>query len=347
MPLIVLDHKPNFLARKLESLGYTNLVRVRDGETVAFREFNVSCYAPFAKHNFHECEVGNLIDSALIVECNGVSALNANDNTPTVETAQMLREKFGEFDLAMLNYNAAGPYPSCFDNLSQEEKVSEHHRILRRNFDLVVSLLDALEPRAFLPFAGAYVLGGKERHKNEYLGTTTWDECAEYVSGLRPDLKCVTLREGTSYDLQTQESDRDYQRIDTGEMKRYIEEELASIEYPYEGDERPDADGLLADLEKASAGMKGRMERFGIRSDCAVSIDVFGRTFQIYPEFSEVSDEPAEKRLECRLDERILARILSRSSHWNNAEIGGHINFVRVPNVYQPDLHTGLQFLHL
>ena len=69
------------------------------------------------------------------------------------------------------------PYPSCFDNFSDDEKLREHLPVLMRNFDHVVSLLETLQPKAFLPFAGAYVLGGKQHFKNAYLGTTTWDEC--------------------------------------------------------------------------------------------------------------------------------------------------------------------------
>jgi hypothetical protein len=51
--------------------------------------------------------------------------------------------------------------------------------------------------------------------------------------------------------------------------------------------------------------------------------------------------------LTCSLDSRLMRRILDRVSHWNNAEIGCHIQFVRTPNSYEPDLHTALQFLHL
>ena len=32
-------------------------------------------------------------------------------------------KKFKKIDLALLNYNAAGPYPSCFDNLNEKEKI--------------------------------------------------------------------------------------------------------------------------------------------------------------------------------------------------------------------------------
>ena len=35
-------------------------------------------------------------------------------------------------DLALLGYNAAGPYPSCFENLSENERKDEHHRILKK-----------------------------------------------------------------------------------------------------------------------------------------------------------------------------------------------------------------------
>ena len=32
-----------------------------------------------------------------------------------------------------------------------------------------------------MPFAGSYIIGGKNYKKNKYLGTTTWDECADYL----------------------------------------------------------------------------------------------------------------------------------------------------------------------
>ena len=47
------------------------------------------------------------------------------------------------------------------------------------------------------------------------------------------------------------------------------------------------------------------------------------------------------------LDERLLNRILDRKSHWNNAEIGCHIEIDRKPNIYEIDSHTMMQFFHL
>ena len=39
-----------------------------------------------------------------------------------------------------------------------------------------------------------------------------------------------------------------------------------------------------------------------------------------------------KRTLECKMDNRLLRRILDRKSHWNNAEIGTHISFRRNPN---------------
>ena len=47
------------------------------------------------------------------------------------------------------------------------------------------------------------------------------------------------------------------------------------------------------------------------------------------------------------MDFKLLRRILDRKSHWNNAEIGAHINFERSPNKMDVDAHTSLSFLHL
>ena len=346
--LIVLDHGPNFLIKKLTSLGYTNLIKIKDRQTVKYKEFDLSMFAPFAKHNFHEATIGNLIDSALLIACDGVSALNANDNTPTVESALMLRNEFGPITLAMLNYNAAGPYPSCFDNLTNDEKIFENTRVIERNFLHVKSLIDAMCPTFILPFAGAYVLGGDFHYKNSYLGTTTWDECAKWLNekNIEPT-KVVLLRENDTLDIKNGTSDKPYIPLDTNEMNRYIQNDLSKIKYPHQLESVPEESQLIKDIEASSIEMKKRMERFGIVSEFKVSLSVFGKNYQIYPSYKPIDMLGNENTLCCKLDERLLRKIMDRQSHWNNAEIGAHISFIRTPNKYEPDLHTGLQFFHL
>lgn len=347
VPLVVLDHGPNFLIKKLQALGHHNLLRVQDGQTVQFKELSLTLFAPFAKHNFHDAKVGNLIDSALVVACDGVRAFNANDNTPNLEACTMLRERFGTLDLAMLNYNAAGPYPSCFDNLSRDEKISESRRVLQRNFANARGLLAELRPRAVLPFAGAYVLGGSLHEKNAYLGTASWDEFGAYLRQAElPETAVVLLREGHTLDIASGQADQPYTPVDSAAVQQHIASELATLRYPYQDDAAPDAAVLVADIARAAEAMKGRMARFEIQSEFSVQLDAAGQRCQIYPHYSAQppSDGPI---LRCSMDDRLLRRILDRQAYWNNAEIGAHISFHRAPNRYEPDLHLGLQFFHL
>jgi UDP-MurNAc hydroxylase len=347
IPIIALEHGHNFLRKKLLELGYNNLVLIKDGETVAFKEFTITLFAPFTRNNFHEAEVGNLIDSAMVIECAGVKAFNANDNTPTPETCIELKQRFGTIDLAMINYNAAGPYPSSFANLSNSEKRNEHDRILDRNISYMHNLVETLAPRMVLPFAGAYILGGQLSRLNEFLGTTTWDVCAQKLNEIGlTSTEVVRLREHDVLNIESGDSSPEYVPIDPEHMKQYIQQ-ISHDEYPYELDSMPNSDQIITDLETASDRMRQRMSRAGISSDRIVTIDVDGKPIQIHPTFSTDIDLNATPRLACSLDSRLLRRILDRVSHWNNAEIGCHIEFNRVPNEYQPDLHTALQFLHL
>lgn len=347
LPMIVLEHGPNFLRRKLMELGYQNLILIKDGETVSYKEFEITLFAPFTKHNFHEAQIGNLIDSAMLISCNGIKALNANDNTPTPETCVELQQKFGTLDLAMINYNAAGPYPASFNNLSDDEKRSEHDRILNRNIAYMHNLVETLKPRMVLPFAGAYILGGKLGRLNDFLGTTTWDVCAKKLQDLGlSSTNVVRLREHDVLDIGTGTTNREYVPLSNEHLKSYIQQ-VGNDSYPYENDAMPDSAQLLNDLEIACDRMRERMSRIGIATSQIVTIEVDGKKVQIHPTFSLSAESLQAPRLDCKLDQRLLRRILDKTSHWNNAEIGCHVEFNRVPNEYQPDLHTALQFLHL
>ena len=161
-------------------MGYENLIEIKNNETKLFNEFKLTVYKPFSKHIFEESLLGNLIDSALVLDDGISKAINFNDNTPDLNSCKMLNKKFKKIDFAMLNYNAAGPYPSCFNNLSIKMKKIEHRRILKRNFDHLCKIIPILNPKTILPFAGSYILGGKHHYKNSYLGTTTLEDCAKY-----------------------------------------------------------------------------------------------------------------------------------------------------------------------
>jgi len=341
IPLIILNEGPNFLKKNLIKKGYNNFIEIKNDQTVHFKEFKLTAYKPFTKHIFEESLLGNLIDSALVLENDNVTAINFNDNQPDEKACFFLNNKFKKIDLAMLNYNAAGPYPSCFENFTTEQKINENKRILKRNFDHLCSIIPILKPKSVLPFAGSYIIGGKNYFKNEYLGTTTWDECADYLKNeLKFNSKVFCLRENQTYDIKNQKQLEKYERLDVDQMKKYIQS-IKNKKYEYENDIMPDKPKLLAEIKIASEKFIERVKKFNIQLKSNVFIKIDDQNIQI------IKGQDLDRNLYCDMDQRLLSRILNRKAHWNNAEIGTHINFRRVPNKMDPDVHTCMSFFHV
>ena len=163
IPLIILDEGPNFLKKNLLKKGYTNLIEIKDGETKKFNELNLTIYKAFCGHIYEESLLGNLIDSAIVINEKDITAINFNDNSPDENACIRLKKKFGKIDLAMLKYNGAGPYPSCFNNLEEKEKKHESERVILRKYEHLCKIIPALEAKSVLPFAGSYIIGGNKK----------------------------------------------------------------------------------------------------------------------------------------------------------------------------------------
>ena len=341
IPIIILDEGPNFLKKNLLNKGYKNLIEIKNNQSVRFKEFNLSLFKPFIGHIYEESLLGNLVDSAMVINDNNTTAINFNDNTPTEKACIELKKKFKNIDLVMLNYNAAGPYPSCFSNLSEEEKIAENKRILKRNFDYLCTIIPLLEPKSVMPFAGSYIIGGKNFKKNKYLGTTTWDECADYLKkNLTKKTNIVCLRENQIFDILNQKNHEKYEKLDLKKMDDYIDT-LKDHKYDYENDSMPDANKMISDINLAKDRLLEKSQKFKIQLKTNVFININGEKINI------LKGSDKERILECSMDSRLLRRILDRKSHWNNAEIGTHIDFLRNPNKMEPDVHTIMSFFHL
>ena len=47
------------------------------------------------------------------------------------------------------------------------------------------------------------------------------------------------------------------------------------------------------------------------------------------------------------LSKKQFAALMSRELHWNNAQIGFHLQFERTPNEYCKEIYKSLNFLHM
>jgi UDP-MurNAc hydroxylase len=361
IPIFILDAPPNFLRKSLQGLGFTNVVTIVPETPYYFGPFELTLFEPFARHVYHEAEIGNLIDSALLLRAEGVSVLNANDNALSEEAARDIHKRFGPFTVAQLNYNAAGPFPSCFDNLSEPEKSERHRVVLNRNLAQMVRITEILDCEYLMPFAGAYVIGGKEWRKNRTLGTTTWDEAAAYAhTHSQGAIKPLVLNEGLTFDLKTRTIiNGTYRPIDVDVQNAYIAETLSRHRYPYEEDaslqglsDKALSTCLRPFLVQARQSLWRAQERFSHQNPWTLAICLADGYFTFRfdtneSEFTALETSLPEPFLRCELDLRLLTQILERKAHWNSAEIGCHINFYRQPDQYLPDIHTLMSFFTL
>jgi UDP-MurNAc hydroxylase len=308
-PIIILyEDKYNFARKVLDRIGSWEYLLIKDHETKELGPFKLTMFGPFTKHPFTECEIGNVVDSALLVEVGGYSILNTNDNTPSVEAAYELMSKYGSPTIAQLNYNSAGPYPACFDNLSAEAKKAEADKNVERQLNHMVKVARILGPELVMPFAGAYKLGGEFEWMNPFLGTTTPDHVRKYFQENANCYDILLLKEGESYNLEHE--------------------------------------FFLFRLTKARAKLWEAQKRFNYVPDLRVSINgIFAFRFDQENPLAHTGSL-AEPYLKCTMKPEMLSKILNRECHWNNAEIGCHIRFERVPNTYLPDVHTLMSFFH-
>jgi UDP-MurNAc hydroxylase len=188
-----------FMPQHLWRMGFTKLHELPDHNAGNVAAFIVTMFGPFCKHPHHDCEVGNVVDSALLVEADGHRILNCNDNTMSLEAAEAFRKDYGQVDVAQLNSNAAGPYPACFVNLSHDEKLAERDRILKLQTDHMVEVARILGAKVVQPFAGAYKLGYGQEHLNQYLPVWPAERIAAYLE--ERDVRALAMREGETLDL--------------------------------------------------------------------------------------------------------------------------------------------------
>jgi UDP-MurNAc hydroxylase len=333
--VVFLDHEPNYLKRKLEGLGFTNLVGLKDHEKRAFGPFLVTMLAPFVGNLFHDSVIGNILDSSLVIEADDFQVLNGNDNPPTLEAAEKLYESFGAFDLVQLVDSCAGPYPACFTNLTAEEKISERDRILTRHLELMIECAKILKARYFQPFAGHYQLGGKLQKLNPYLAV--YEPLAVAVQVQQAGIPALYLKEGDSFDSKTGATT--IRRTCRTDRVKW-EQKVKRIPYDYERFPFLSHDELSVLKEKALERLRRKQKEWNCYPSWIVIIN--GSGFSLAGEH-----ESGENHIWFEMDERLLGAILKREAHWNNAEVGCHMEIHREPNVYDPDIHLLLCSLHV
>jgi UDP-MurNAc hydroxylase len=294
--------------------------------------------------------------------------------------------QYPRVDLLLVGYSGAGPYPQCFTSLPIDARRAAAAAKKLSFLMQAEQYIEALRPRWYMPFAGTYALGGRLAPLNDLRGVPELSEAASWLeasSAVRATgARGVLLDPWGSFDLEHECLSGPYTPPDPHAKSAYVRDILAHRQLDYEDDPQPSLAELLDLLPAAYARLETKRAEIGFRSvvtlivpltdGTSACISLAGEGWRRRDDGSAYSQDPPGERpalaahagdgrpasqslsqhdppyLCVRTDPRLLKRLLSgpKHAHWNNAEIGSHLEFARQPDVFERGLHHVLSYFH-
>jgi len=355
-PVIICGFGHPWLKLALEKLGFP-VIEVKPGDCFEIAPgTRVWMYESFTNNPLTpDTETPNVIDSAIVVEGDRWAILNANDNMPDAKACRGLRERFGRFDLALLPYCGAGEYPSCFRNLTFEQKLAGEARVINAYLDRFEENVRILQPKMVLPCAGDYIIGGPMVDKNRYLGIPPVKRVVERSTKL--GYNTVLPKEGDIVNVELRSVEHTLPAYEGITQDEY-EQRIRGIPYWFEQAFAIDPDhqvNLFPLMRAARLRLWEYQDLYDWHQPYRVMIkteDSHENCFlfdYVAPEILKVSpqDIPDKPYLIIYLSYGKLLALLTRHLNWNSAGIGCHIEFYRDPEYYQPEVFALLPYLQI
>ena len=369
IPILIHEFPQKFLKKNIERLGFKveeipNNKRTKLGKTsiniIAADNCDPEVCSRVFGCNFNSTQFGtNQVDTFSIIDNDEQVIVNSNDCPFEIgqNTAKMIKEEYPTIDLFLVGYTGASDYPCNYDIELSEKKAEAQKKKIKR-LQNAVDYIRIFDPKYYMPFAGRYVLGGKLTPLMEYKGESTLDEAYNYLLQNidQEKNKGIVLNVKSYFDIDTKEISEKYIPENKEDREKYIQNVLSKLKLDYEEDPYPNLDLVLELIQKAYDRFERHRKMINYSTDTVLlikldeqnilKISADGRGFEIIK-----SDELGnfQKYLYLSLDMRLFYEILQNpeKAHWNNAELGCHISWKRVPNIYDRSLMYCLNFFHV
>ncbi|QLG64316.1 MBL fold metallo-hydrolase [Halorarum salinum] len=377
-PVLIHDYATDFLRQNVERLGFDvqelpHDERIHLGGDLHLNVLGADNCDPEVCGNYFGCgwwmegasdrttDGSTQIDSMGVFDDGENVLVNANDcRWPLSERAcNVVKERYGEIDMLLMQYSAANFYPQCMDDYTPKEKREAREEVIREMYGDAEGFINALEPRYVMPFAGSYTLSGALTDRNEYVASPSRQEARDHFATsdtVEPDhTEAVLVNSGEWFDVDTGEQSAPYTPVDPTQKLQYIQNVLSEASFPHEGDEMPTVADFEELLDPAYEHFDQKRRDIQWESDTTVLLElVDGAVASLSMEgdgwevISEREARQVDEYVRMNMDPRLLHRILKgpKYAHFNNAQIGSHIGFEKDPDVYERPLYYSMSFLH-
>jgi UDP-MurNAc hydroxylase len=350
--VIIPTYSKKWLKRAILNCGIKEdkVIEIPNNKVIGFKDFKITM---FVADYCNPTICGSAItcgstprnrtanDSVALFESDGQRILNANDAL-AVQTAQKIWPLIGEIDLLLGHYGGAGPYPQCFIDIDSETKI-EKARITGHIFvDRLIKTADILKAKFTMPYAGQYVLGGSLSVLNKYRSVIPLEEVLLKIKDSRVS-NPISLMPFSEFDLTNPNLDNEWKEPSTVVLNEYIKKISLNL-YPYQKVENDWSD-IKSSLDRALTRVKAEIDLFlleggnGSESSITIKTANIKTSLNIFRKKTIISENPIfENSTEIKVDQRLLKRMIVRRPnysgftqyHFNQAEIGSHLEWARV-----------------
>lgn len=368
IPILIHSYDEPFLKTNLIKLG-RKVIELKHGERFTCGEdLSIYIYAsddcdPEICFKFFGCgkskslDGGSTgIDTMSIFESSEFCVLNVNDCPYELSKIALSRvlANHKSVDLLLVGYAGAGSFPQCWSCYSDEEKLNKYGIQKKNKFlNMGLDYINKVQPKYYMPFAGTYVLSGRNARLERFRVAPTLDEALDFYKERYNLGTGLLLKSFSSFDLEN-EFIPEYKSIDREAQIKYCEEVLINKNYTFDKDEEPSPESIMSLVPESYNRYNKKRKELSFSTDTNIyiylpeermlKISADDSGFEVIKE-SEFNED---KFISYKLDFKLLHRILKgpKYAHWNNAEIGSHIEFSRKPDTYERSIQYAMNFFH-
>ena len=369
IPILIHDFPEKFLKNNIQQLGFkvielesnkrVNLSDELFVNIVACDNCNPEICGKILGCAYLESEYGSTqIDTMAVFDNSKQVIVNTNDCPFEISenTAKEVVDQYKNIDLLLVGYAGASSYPQCF-NFTERISILEAEKKKLLRLGNAINYVDIFNPRYFMPFAGRYTLAGKNYILNKDRGEPDLDYAIEYLSKNMDQTKnkCIALNSKQSFDLVTGKTSQPYEKTDLIEKEKYVDHILSKIRYDFENESEPEINSLEELISESYLRFDKVRKRIGYTTTTKIILKLTDERFAVISCNGEGYELTSSKELKkirefisIDTDSRLLYWLLQgpRKAHWNNAELGSHIQFRRVPNIYERGLWYCFNFFY-
>lgn len=352
--IIIMDKKPNFVSKFLDNHKFkfkkVHLIKPQTPVRIA-PDLTVDMLEGDPRN-----PMAHAIDSTLIMQWGDYTVVNANDCIPYQEGMDYILSHYPQIDLALLPYGGGSGYPSCYLNLTDNEKQQEKERIIQRRLESFIYNVNYLKPRYVMPFADQYIVAGSRAHLNKFISHSIGPGILEdFIKDKEFHSHLILLNSGQAYNLasKTKEPPLAYQHHSETDREHYLTQ-LKNVKYDHEHFTLNPSVSLARLVGHARSKLwqmqeaKNYFPEYNLYLDASDAEQRFKINF-LTQEVQEVSyhGQCEEPYLRISVTGTLLMLLLVGHVSWNIADAALFLDYERKPNIYDGKIYEFINYLRV